>query len=238
MHAVPLTRILVRRVPLGQFLVPSFLLPSVCLKVVKRSGRSSSRGWLRRVQNIRQNGAYFQSPIWITTINPVAMMAQEGIPIPELPRLISPSGRTGFSFDGRANLDTHAMRRIKRRVGYEPEAGRIIRVCSAKDWAGSVLGHFRCRFVCNSDYSGNALPESHRNRASTMTDTFYFAYGSNLRIDRKLERTGAIRRVRLARLKDYRFAFNKAGMNEVYANIVPCVGEVVWRQFTFAVLRR
>ncbi len=61
-----------------------------------------------------------------------------------------------------------------------------------------------------------------------MTDTFYFAYGSNLRIDRKLERTGAIRRVRLACLKDYRFAFNKAGMNEVYANIVPCVGDVVW----------
>lgn len=61
-----------------------------------------------------------------------------------------------------------------------------------------------------------------------MNDTYYFAYGSNLCVDRQLERTGAIRRVRLACLKDYRFAFNKAGVDEVYANIVPCVGDMVW----------
>ena len=60
-------------------------------------------------------------------------------------------------------------------------------------------------------------------------DTFYFAYGSNLSIDRKQQRTGAIRSARLACLKDYRFAFNKGGASgEVYANIVPALGEVVW----------
>jgi len=59
-------------------------------------------------------------------------------------------------------------------------------------------------------------------------DTWYFAYGSNLSMDRKQERTGAIRNARLACLKGYRFAFSKGGpRGEVYANIVPSACDVV-----------
>ncbi len=60
-------------------------------------------------------------------------------------------------------------------------------------------------------------------------DIWYFAYGSNLSMDRKQRRTGLIRSSRPACLKDYRFAFNKGGAGgEVYANIVPSPGDVVW----------
>lgn len=60
-------------------------------------------------------------------------------------------------------------------------------------------------------------------------DIWYFAYGSNLSMDRKQQRTGLIRSARTAFLKNYRFAFNKGGAGgEVYANIVPSPGDVVW----------
>ncbi|MCR4411263.1 MAG: gamma-glutamylcyclotransferase [Thermoguttaceae bacterium] len=56
-------------------------------------------------------------------------------------------------------------------------------------------------------------------------DCWYFAYGSNLLIDQKEARTGPIRqgseRPRIARLADYRLAFNKRGTGGVvYANVV------------------
>lgn len=60
-------------------------------------------------------------------------------------------------------------------------------------------------------------------------DIWYFAYGSNLSMDRKQQRTGLIRSARTACLKGYRFAFNKGGAGgEVYANIVASPGDVVW----------
>ena len=63
-------------------------------------------------------------------------------------------------------------------------------------------------------------------------DVWYFAYGSNLWTDQKERRTSAIRtgddQPRIARLLDYRFAFNKRGSKgQVYANIMPCPGGVV-----------
>lgn len=63
-------------------------------------------------------------------------------------------------------------------------------------------------------------------------DVWYFAYGSNLWIDQKERRTSAIRtgvdRPRIARLANYRFAFNKrGGKGRVYANIMACPGEEV-----------
>ena len=61
------------------------------------------------------------------------------------------------------------------------------------------------------------------------SDIWYFAYGSNLSMDRTQQRTGSIRSARKACLKDYRLAFNKGGLGgEVYANIVPSPGDVVW----------
>jgi gamma-glutamylcyclotransferase len=60
-------------------------------------------------------------------------------------------------------------------------------------------------------------------------DIWYFAYGSNLSLDVKQRRTDTIRTARLARLKNYRFAFNKRGADhETYANVMPASGEVVW----------
>ncbi len=58
-------------------------------------------------------------------------------------------------------------------------------------------------------------------------DRWYFAYGSNLSINRKEDRTGAIRRAEVVVLKNYRLAFNKhaASGNQVYANIMPAAGE-------------
>jgi hypothetical protein len=40
-------------------------------------------------------------------------------------------------------------------------------------------------------------------------DKWYFAYGSNLFIDQKEQRTGRIRQAVCCRLAEYRFAFNK-----------------------------
>lgn len=42
-----------------------------------------------------------------------------------------------------------------------------------------------------------------------MTDIWYFAYGSNLSLDRKVERTGAVRQVLRCRLARHRIVFNK-----------------------------
>ena len=51
-------------------------------------------------------------------------------------------------------------------------------------------------------------------------DLWYFAYGSNLDLERKQRRTGAIRESHLATLSGYRLAFNKKGSNgDVYANL-------------------
>jgi gamma-glutamylcyclotransferase (GGCT)/AIG2-like uncharacterized protein YtfP len=60
-------------------------------------------------------------------------------------------------------------------------------------------------------------------------DTWYFAYGSNLAVDQKEQRTGRIRRAVRCRLPGYRFAFNKQGSSgQVYANIVPDETHEVW----------
>ncbi len=60
-------------------------------------------------------------------------------------------------------------------------------------------------------------------------DEWYFAYGSNLCVEQKKERTGPIRAARRCRLPGYRLAFNKKGTSgEVYANIVPESTEEVW----------
>ncbi len=61
-------------------------------------------------------------------------------------------------------------------------------------------------------------------------DRWYFAYGSNLSNHRMTRRTGPIRKAHVARLNDYRLAFNntdKAGA-ELYANIVPSAGDIAW----------
>lgn len=61
-------------------------------------------------------------------------------------------------------------------------------------------------------------------------DVWYFAYGSNLSLSQKKKRTGVIRKARVARLPDYRLAFNKRGRdpNETYANLVSEKGAVTW----------
>lgn len=60
-------------------------------------------------------------------------------------------------------------------------------------------------------------------------DTWYFAYGSNMSVDRKEERTGTIRQALRCRLNGYRLAFNKrAGDGSVYANIIPDEKSEVW----------
>ena len=60
-------------------------------------------------------------------------------------------------------------------------------------------------------------------------DQCYFAYGSNLDIERKEARTGTIRKAIRSRLPNYRFAFNKRAQGAgVYANILPCFGAEVW----------
>lgn len=62
-----------------------------------------------------------------------------------------------------------------------------------------------------------------------MSDTWYFAYGSNLSKGRKEDRTGLIRCSLRARLKGYRLAFNKkASKGSVYANIVRKEESEVW----------
>lgn len=62
-----------------------------------------------------------------------------------------------------------------------------------------------------------------------MTDRWYFAYGSNLARDQKVNRTGHIREERRARLDGYRIAFNKRGNDGTgKANIVLDQGGIVW----------
>jgi len=62
-----------------------------------------------------------------------------------------------------------------------------------------------------------------------MSDVWYFAYGSNMSVDRKRVRTGLIRKSHRAMLRDYRLAFNKAATGGgVYANIVESDGTSVW----------
>jgi cation transport regulator ChaC len=61
---------------------------------------------------------------------------------------------------------------------------------------------------------------------------WYFAYGSNLWSEQMERRTGAIRSVsdrpRVARLPNYRLAFNKRGSEgQAFANIMPAAGDVV-----------
>ena len=61
------------------------------------------------------------------------------------------------------------------------------------------------------------------------SDQRYFAYGSNLFVNQKETRTGRIRQAVRARLKGYRFAFNKRGSGgQIYANIVPDDTGEVW----------
>jgi gamma-glutamylcyclotransferase (GGCT)/AIG2-like uncharacterized protein YtfP len=61
-------------------------------------------------------------------------------------------------------------------------------------------------------------------------DVWYFAYGSNLCLHRKEQRTARIREARTARLSGYRLAFNKRGSaaGQIYANIMPDTSESVW----------
>lgn len=60
-------------------------------------------------------------------------------------------------------------------------------------------------------------------------DQWYFAYGSNLFIEQKVDRTGPIRKAVRCRLPGFRFAFNKRGNGgQIYANIVPDKNAEVW----------
>ena len=60
-------------------------------------------------------------------------------------------------------------------------------------------------------------------------DQWYFAYGSNLFVDQKEERTGRIRQAIRSRLSGYRFVFNKrGGKGQIYANLVPDESAEVW----------
>ena len=62
-----------------------------------------------------------------------------------------------------------------------------------------------------------------------MSDTWYFAYGSNLSKGRIQKRTGLIRCAKRALLRDYRLVFNKrASKGNVYANIQKAEGVTVW----------
>ncbi|SRR6266545_5952383 len=60
-------------------------------------------------------------------------------------------------------------------------------------------------------------------------DIWYFAYGSNLSVKQKEQRTGKIRAALRCRLPGHRFAFNKRSRrNELAANILPTPGHDVW----------
>jgi 5'-nucleotidase len=63
-----------------------------------------------------------------------------------------------------------------------------------------------------------------------MTDLWYFAYGSNLSLERKVERTGAVRRARRCRLPQYRLTFNKRPQRGegACASIVRDPSSLVW----------
>src|SRR6266849_9020151 len=68
-----------------------------------------------------------------------------------------------------------------------------------------------------------------KSRPRMNGDTWYFAYGSNLLVDQKEERTGRIRQAVRCRLPGYRFAFNKRGAGgQIYANIVPDEKSEAW----------
>jgi gamma-glutamylcyclotransferase len=60
---------------------------------------------------------------------------------------------------------------------------------------------------------------------------WYFAYGSNLSKAQMLARTGFVGDVKICRLKNYRFIFNKRSFRvpgRVFANILPSPGDDVW----------
>lgn len=60
-------------------------------------------------------------------------------------------------------------------------------------------------------------------------DTWYFAYGSNMSIERMKDRTGAIRQHITSRLKGFRLVFNKrADDGGVFANFEPNESSEVW----------
>ena len=61
-----------------------------------------------------------------------------------------------------------------------------------------------------------------------MTDTWYFAYGSNLSLDQKVMRTGAVRRAMRCQLPRYRITFNKRRGDDACASIVRDPSSIVW----------
>jgi 5'-nucleotidase len=63
-----------------------------------------------------------------------------------------------------------------------------------------------------------------------VTDTWYFAYGSNLSVDQKVKRSGGVRQALRCRLPGYRLCFNKRPYREAaaYANIVRDPASTVW----------
>jgi gamma-glutamylcyclotransferase len=67
-------------------------------------------------------------------------------------------------------------------------------------------------------------------RSCRSPDRWYFAYGSNLLVDQKAERTGVIRCAVRCHLPAHRFVFNKrtASGKGVYANVVPGESATVW----------
>jgi len=74
--------------------------------------------------------------------------------------------------------------------------------------------------------SGSCMPSDYN---PSSPDLWYFAYGSNLDVERKEDRTGSIREAHIARLSGYRLAFNKRGANgEIYANLLPNPTEEVY----------
>lgn len=67
------------------------------------------------------------------------------------------------------------------------------------------------------------------NLSSAATDNiWYFSYGSNLSKDRFKQRTGSLPTTRTVFLTNYRFSFNVHADGQIYANIVPCEGSIVW----------
>ena len=66
--------------------------------------------------------------------------------------------------------------------------------------------------------------------ASSSGVTLYFAYGSNLETENMKKWLGRVPPSTIARLPDYRLAFNAEGFEpqEIYANIVPQEGSDVW----------
>jgi gamma-glutamylcyclotransferase (GGCT)/AIG2-like uncharacterized protein YtfP len=65
---------------------------------------------------------------------------------------------------------------------------------------------------------------------SSSRATLYFAYGSNLETKNMKKWLGRVPPSTIARLPDYRLAFNAEGFEpqEIYANIMPHAGSSVW----------